>query len=136
MDSEKSLVDPTLNQREFITHNRSLVVELNGTQATTFNDTDLLMGAFSSYRLSIVNSLCEGPLTGETVVRAAYNAPGDIHTPMIVNGSSLPSLTLRWNTSAHAQRYRLHFLKLRYDYDVNHGRANVSDKGEDTFWHL
>jgi hypothetical protein len=105
---------------------------------TSFNHTDLPMGSYNPYVLTIVNSVCEGPASPEVTYRTLWNVPDMPEQPQIVNGTTLPSLTIRWNTTRHASHYRINIQHMGVQYDpladddellmaLHHGNFSVNN---------
>ena len=94
---------------------------------TSFNHTNLTMGNNYTYQLSIVNSLCDGPLSDTVTYRTLYDLPAsmlDKEVHITDPSAAPPSLTLQWNTTMYATSYRLQLYKyetyynMQYDYQV------------------
>jgi hypothetical protein len=69
-----------------------------GVNFTTFNHTELTRATFYSYRMSVRNELCEGPLTASVVYNTTpFGVPGVIETPTLTEPRYQPGFTITFD---------------------------------------
>jgi hypothetical protein len=81
-----------------------------------WNDTDLAVGDFYQYRMSIRNEFCEGPSSPLITLSTTMAFPlGLVNDVRIMEATALPSLKLRWRIPENMidrSAFRIQIMKL------------------------